>query len=287
MYIDNKWHTKWYGSTLGTLLVFVINITIYDWLYLSQYKGPYLLALKIIPLTCLIFQGLLYFSLYGFHYYASLVTSAFLFCLCGDILLAINNCSGLCSYFFVGGISFSIARLFMIVSLMVYPYSKYSNNISWEKISWGKSIILSIPSLTYGITAVVYFTISLSGKPIKIILLICSYICLMTCHTYAAAIRIWSLKIESNFPNIVNLIGVWLFCISDTLLLWNNFVFSSNVIVSIISLNFYWLAMSLISLSIIRNTTGFAAEKYGGRSLPLIINTIDINKKMISRYLHI
>ena len=250
----HKNHTVWFLLNLITLVIISITAITYD-IFLIKSDKIVLLILKIIPMFCLISTGISYFFLYSCHRYAVLITISFIFCLFGDILLAISN-----NYYFliIGGINFIIARIFMITALSTFPYGSVCNRSKKFNTSRRVKIISGSINALILLFIIGYYEVRVTY--IQLILIV-SYMLIVTLQNYISIIRIQAYN-ESLFPVIIAMIGTILFGISDILLFHSSFV-KSNIIIEIISIDFYWLGSYMIAISMVRNTKSFHFEKDG------------------------
>jgi hypothetical protein len=216
------------------------------------------LGLKISPiLSCILFI-ILYIFYYRLTIYSVFVLGSLFLCMFGDIFLGLYDpniediVNNKMIYFILGGSFFMVARILLIVTFMIKPFSRISL-IRHNKVNLMVShIVFTFPFLCFAIfncvrdpgfisfSTFVYLTFTF-GLP----------------QSYAY-LRVDSLNnievTESVYSCYIAFIGITLFNISDILLIISMFTNWLPPNSALLSDNIYWIAIYLITISIIRTS---------------------------------
>ena len=213
----------------------IIGIMIpYNYILISCPNSTIKLWLKPIPLFLLVANVFIYHLFFTINTYSLLIQLNFIFCLIGDILLMFffSPFNENFVFLFVGGSSFFIARIVLIVA--------FSNRIEAPE---PKNIaIFSIWSFVYVVFMLLYFATHLSNN--ILLLLISLYIVVM-----GVQLTFSFLQQVNTLSYFFSVLGTILFNISDTILLFCIFItplnYGENVLIS-----FYWISMYFNMISI-------------------------------------
>lgn len=229
------------------------------------------LVLKIFPVSILIALSFFYIIHYKFTYYAFLTSLVLFFCLLGDIFMSLfePSIAGQMSdkdfYLIMGGASFLTARIILI---FVFALNTEKNKHSTETIIsprkvlnsssnrfikykrlvfWISHICFNLPFVALGIIFLIFFKYS----EISIFVLIYFILGFGTQLSYAF-LRINAIPEESIVASIFGFVGMFCFNVSDVFLLTTLLTNLLPNYTIIISNYIYWLAMILITISIVR-----------------------------------
>lgn len=258
-------HKIFKGLSITSLLIVTCAAILYNY-YSSLLPDPPLKALfilKPIPITVLILNTLSYLFIYRMNTYALFMLVSFLFCLLGDLSLMVyipsdpkyDNIWSI----IIGGISFFIARLFMTVMFVLYPYktddSNYIGGLTLRKV-----IIVGLGSVFYTVFFTIYFNLH---SEIDWVMKtgISIYIVLMGAQLFTSAIRVGGFMVESAWPTIFGVAGTVLFTLSDTLMFWDLFI-EPIPYGGPVSIDLYWYGIYLLAISVVRSHSE-RTEKYG------------------------
>lgn len=222
----------------------------------------YRFALKPIPVSMMILNIFAYFIIYRMHFYALLIGVSLIFCLLGDILLMFYL-PGMDKYdnelfLIIGGVSFFIARGFMCLGFAVYPFRGKSERCIQAGIK--KTVIITILCFIYTVAIITYFVVHMDSGVIRILLPM--YFVMMGVNLEFSILRVGGFLEEIRGSQVKGALGTIIFTISDTLLFWGIFL---NPIPNgdAISICLYWLAMFLLTISVVR-TKNIVTERLGG-----------------------
>lgn len=243
--------------SLGIFIVIIFVSITYNCLTIIHHEFNGKIILKLIPTFTIMSMPIFYYCYYRITIYALLINLALFLCFIGDIFLSLYdpNISELevvkNAYLFLGGSSFLLARFLILLVMILYPASRVKL-ISYDLLPLIVShIIFNVPfiALTF-----IFFLSKNSSTAIYALIMI--YIILgFGLQLSYSFLRIKAISWESIYSSICGFCGVLLFNISDFLLLSTMFtpIFPEYCI--LISDNIYWLAMFLLSLSIVRSNT--------------------------------
>lgn len=266
------------------LLLFVISILIitsvsfYNYLSITHKMSSIKLGIKVLPVIISGFTVMAYFLIYRITIYSAFTLFYLFFCFIGDIFLGLYDPDilditddGSMYYYILGGSFFLMSRYVLTVKFMVKPWTEM-RLIKHDKIILLISHIVStLPFIGFGImfivlspdfvSASIMFYLSTGFGPLF------SY----------ALLRINGNNInnftstESKLSQWIAFTGVFLFNISDVLLLLGMFVKDIPSYMILISNNIYWLSMFLITVSVLR-TESESLEK--GINIYTVVSSI-------------
>lgn len=204
------------------------------------------IVLKVCPVSILMTLSFFYILHYKFTYYSFLTSIALLFCLLGDVFMALYDprlvaeISDRNFYLIMGGACFLIARIILVFV--------FGLGIKTRKfIILVSHICFSIPFVILGILFLVHFEYS----ELSIFVLIYFVLGFGIQLSYAF-LRINGIPRESIAACIFGFLGMLCFNISDIFLLTTMLTnLLPNYTINI-SNCIYWLSMVLITISIVR-----------------------------------
>ena len=166
------------------------------------------------------------------------------------------------SYFNIyGGLMFLIARIFIIIGLITYPYRKLRRNYKmFITLDFKKIMVFFVPSLLFSVGVGAFFATIIKSKIKGIMVFI--YFLIIGLHLFLSFYRLGEFKIESITFQVLAIIGTLLFTISDTMLILYMYLYKFPY-GDILSISFYWISMCFLSSSVIRNKNDIV-EKNGG-----------------------
>ena len=254
---------KLFTFVAGCILALILStVVLYDYTFVVNPTDLTLrFILKPIPVLLMVVITIAYMIIYRLHTYALLIQMSLLFSLMGDVLLmfyepTIPEYDNIL-FLITGGASFFIGRCIMALAFLVYPFNncKYNGTM---RIGMKKTIITSLVVCILMAPSIVVFVIYMKGSVLmKVVLPI--YILSMGLDLATATVRIGGYIDETLSSQVIALIGTIFFMISDYLLFWNLFL-GLIPYGDVISITIYWLAMYLITISIVR-TNSYEAEK--------------------------
>lgn len=238
-------------------------ITAFNYFTLSGSSNVSLkLSLKICPSIILLMLTIFYIMYYKNTIY-SFLTSIFLsFCLMGDVLLALyepklaGDVNNKTVFLILGGSAFLIGRIILLFAFALNKCKLINYNIKKMLIS---HVVFNIPFITLGVLNLVYNKF----KIISIIILLYAFFGFGFQLSYAF-LRINAIREESTYSSIFGFLGIFLFNISDVLLLSAVMFtpFFPDYVITI-SDDYYWLGLFLITISIVRYPkTSLEKENY-------------------------
>lgn len=254
-YILNKYkmeHRIYKIFAFVQLLIIIVLATLYDCFSLMNIAFDYRLAIKILPMIALMILTFAYMYIYRVTIYSALLMLSLILCSLGDIFIGLYDPSveyidkNKTVYFLVGGSCFLTSRILLAVMFAIEPYKKFKIiSHSWKSLLISHFLFMA-PFTVLGILNIVrqtsFVTISLFlymffGFGIQL-----SY----------AFLRINKLPDESPWSCIFAFTGMLLFNLSDILLFISMYTDWVSSYVILISDDIYWLAMYLISISVVR-----------------------------------
>jgi hypothetical protein len=238
-------HRNFNILAITSLFLIVIVGGFYNYVLLFHRIRCVLIALKPLPMIILIINTLLYFFMYRVNLYALIMLIAFYFCLAGDIILILPTQSTIT--LILGGLSFAIARGVMIIGLIIYPL-KVSKKVC-VKAKFKKIIILELSICGSFLGLGLYLCSGVGSNVMTLFVLL--YSTLMGIHAFFSAYRIGEIRSEPWRPQILTLVGTLLFCVSDSVLIFNMLIHKIPY-GDVISISIYWASMYILMLSIIR-----------------------------------
>lgn len=248
-----------------TVLVGIIIVSLFPF---YPYVGSFKVGVKVIPVILLLLQTVFYKFKYRCTGYACSLFNGFLFCLIGDILLGfVDTLSTKQDFilFIVGGLSFSVARICLIIGLHSHPYSG-SYGLSYTK---NRVMTCAVPTFIFIIGTIISFEFFRLGNMLMVTIADL-YLILSGLHVTVSFIRVNEFQHESIISSILAGIGSSIFTISDIILIWN--MLAGPVLsLDLLALYMYWLSMYLIGLSVIRNWKDENIEKLGNPNYTLLI----------------
>ena len=198
-------------------------------------------AIKSIPLSCLICLNLLYMLSYRANIYSILSMVSLILSLMGDIFLGLNKYN----FLIIGGASFLAARIIWGINWSLY-------NTKLIKYDIVKYIIIHVISfliyLGIGLSLLIYKTSSFTGFLFGYILIG------MPIPMSMAFLRIGKLSHESLYSTSFASAGILLFNVSD-ILLFIYMILELSEIVRYVSIVIYWVSMFLLTLSLVRTNS--------------------------------
>lgn len=237
-------HKIFFGTSIVCLVIIAIN-SIFYFKYCQDVNITF--ALKLIPTWLLISNVIIYFVIYRLNLYALLVIISLLFCMVGDILLFLVQIKLEKLILITGGLCFSIARSVICTALFLHPYSNHGDFVLMTK---RKILVNSLFPIVFLITFITIFACYIND--ISMLVMISFYILIMSIQLFIATLRIYGFEGESLISQILSLMSVICFNISDILLIHNMFM-TPWAYEDKISICFYWLSLFLLVISIVRN----------------------------------
>ena len=210
-------------------IIYLSLIIFYNIININQkFSCLVLCIVKFLPLSCIAIKCFIFFIYEFYKYkqknlYSLLMGISFIFCLIGDLFLALCIDKNLNSnvyyykqqlYFIIGGSSFGISRILMIILFIIHPYNKNFISISSLKL-----IVISL----FIYPGNIIFSIFLKINSIGIYFLIFIYILLIGTNVLFSLLRINNFKDEILLTSILAAIGSCLFMVSDFLLLYTKY----------------------------------------------------------------
>jgi hypothetical protein len=221
------------------------------------------LGMKISPVFACMTYVALYMYCYRITIYASFSLLSLFFCLLGDLFLELydpviesveNGETYRTFYFILGGGFFMFGRLLLMVIFMIKPFTRISLIRQHSNIKIILShIIFTIPFLVFGVYNWIREPNFISG---------CTFIYLVVSFGLPASyayLRIGALNNleevkESKVSCYIAFCGINIFNFSDLLLIISMFTNWLPSYTGLISDVFYWLAMYLLTISVIRTS---------------------------------
>jgi len=245
---------------LSALLACLISVfaSLYVYFTLNGENIGLRLGIKISPvLSCMVYV-ILYCLYYRFTVYSCFTFLSLILCMLGDLFIGIydptleNSVNNKMIYFILGGGFFMIARILFMVIFMIKPFARISL-IRHDKL---KTILLHInctlPYLIFAIYNWIRESNFISG---------CTFIYLTLCfglpisYAYLRIGVLDNLEVkESEISCYIALFGMTFFNISDILLIVSMFTDWLPASTGLVSDVIYWLAIYLLTISIIRTS---------------------------------
>lgn len=232
-------------------------VVTYNYLAIRDIDPDIRWAVKVSPVAIYILFTMLYILLYRITVYSILTLSILFTCMLGDIFIEIydipfeNFIDNPTLYFILGGISYFIARILLTGLFMLKPYNKISR-IYHEKVRIITCHLLFVSAyIALAITVLVirFNTVS-----------ICVAIYLMIGFGFAqsyAFLRIGAVRNlkyeESVLSSCLGFISICLFNISQLFIIISTYTKILPWYIKLISCNIYWVALALLTISIIRS----------------------------------
>lgn len=251
-------------------LISILFVTLYDYFVLIEDEVRLKIGLKVTP----VLLNMLYITLYIFFYrltiYSSVLLLSLFLCLLGDISLGVYDPSikiihnidkhDNLGYFLIGGCFFLLARLLLTLIFALRPYDRMILIHFQKKKLIISHVLFSAPFILLAIINLIFIK-DLRSVGI-LIYIICSFGFPMS---YAFLRMLYPLQeiLESFYSCLSAFIGISLFNLSDLLLfVYLLYPSSGNTlntinnpkVLDIISINIYWLALYLITISVIRSS---------------------------------
>lgn len=237
----------------------------YDYYIITQPENLTVhFVLKPVPLTCMLVIAISYLLLYGSNIYGIFMTSSLVLCLLGDVLLMLYI-PEVPEYSYkvvllVGGGSFFIARLFLLLGFSLHPnnlkcYKSVESQRSYNSCSelgrWGviKLILAGTTSILYTIGIMTYFILHTTGVLQFVLPFYCS---MMGLNLFTAMLRVREFPEDETLSSqLKGTFGIILFTLSDTILFFD--LFTHNVIYgNVVAISLYWIGMYFLTISLKR-----------------------------------
>jgi len=236
----------------ASFLILVVLATLYNCFSLMNIAFDYRIAIKILPMIVLMILTFVYMYIYRVTIYSVLLMFSLTLCSLGDIFLGLYDPSveyidkNKTVYLIVGGSCFLTTRVLFAVMFAIEPYKKFKIiSHSWKALLTSH-ILFMIPFTILSILNIVRET-----SFVTIILFLYMFFGFGVQLSYAF-LRINKLDDESIWSCIFAFIGMGLFNLSDILLFISMYTHWVPSYVTLISDDIYWLAMYLISISVVR-----------------------------------
>ena len=235
----------------------IMSVTLHNYFFMKQED---IVFLKAAPVAIMISLLIGYFFIYEFTIYSSGLTFGMVFCLIGDVLLALydpskddNSSINKTVFLLIGGVFFLFGRLLFTFIMMVKPYRRLVViRYSWKLLLISHLVCVSI------FTALGLFNAIFNPSLISISTLFYLFLGFGLPMSYAI-LRLnpmLSLNDHESRESIVaksfSLVGIVLFNLSDLLLLTVMFTDWLPTYCTLISDDMYWCAMYLLTISVVR-----------------------------------
>lgn len=250
-------------SLILEAILLIALVVLYNYFAFTEINLEIKLLLKVFPLLSLMLIVILYFQIYRLTIYSLGILASLLFCVIGDFFVGLYQKETIfvsneqSVYFILGGGFFLFARLLLCVVFIVKPY----RNFSLIKFPYKKTFICHIifvfPFIILGILELIY-----DQTLVSVSIFLYSFFGFGFTLSYSF-LRIGQLSNnnsdseieieESKISSLVAFIGILLFNFSDIILILSLINIIPEFFI-IISDNIYWLAMYLLTASIVRSS---------------------------------
>ena len=238
---------KWFNRTaILTGILALADIICYNVLSYKEISPAGQFWTKLVPIPLFLLLPVIYQMVYKINTYSMLIIIGLSFCWIGDLFLLFYSPqnSKTLIYFYLGGISFFLARCFWIFMLFLFPEGG-CYFLRYDKNKLGVTLLVSETVYT-GFGIFFYFN---SHQPVLRTLILIYFILGFGPPVSLAYLRIGGLSQETFRASVLTFAGLLCFNFSDTILF---FSLLSKIIPlkwSFLSNNIYWTAMYLLALS--------------------------------------
>jgi hypothetical protein len=282
-------HKKYCILSLITLGFLLLSMGIHNYFVIQGATLPIRITLKLVPLLFLFLLLISYFFIYRLTIYTVLILSILILCFLADILTALYDPSLIeCNnnkrfYFIMGGSVFFVARILLTLLLAIKPY-KQLKLIPYNRSKLLCSHILcfvlfgaigSIPLIfeinTFNILIFIYILLGF-GIPFSYSILKLSKNDQST-QNGEINMETDTEMDESTLTIVASILSIFLFNLSDYLLL---FTLSIKIIPDsfiLISNDLYWLSLFFLVFSSVRSPHFYIEKGYRYLQLNLTLDS--------------
>ena len=241
---------------LTVFLLTLLFAILYDVFTIKYHEFYGKLMIKLLPTFFMMSIPIFYYIYYRITIYSLFIHITLFFFLLGDIFIGLydstipynsilqtyNNI-----YLILGGSSFLFGRFLILFAMMLYPASRF------KMIKYETSTLLIIHFI-FVIPSIAISFLFINKEKVLITISVILYIVLgFGFQLSYSFLRISTIDWESKYSSIFAFIGVFLFNLSDFLLLMTMFTkyFPSYFI--LLADNIYWLSILLLAISVVRS----------------------------------
>ena len=267
----NMEHRIYKILAFASLLIIIVFASLYDCFEVINLASDYRIAIKVSPMIILMILTFTYMCIYRVTIYSSILLMSLFLCSLGDIFIGLYDPSvayidrNKMVYFIVGGSCFLITRLLFALMFAIEPYKKFKIILYSTQRLILSHVIFMIPFTIFGI-----LNITRQSSFVTIALFLYMFFGFGIQLSYAF-LRIGKLPDESIWSSIFAFIGMGLFNLSDILLFISMYTDWVPKYVTFISNNIYWVAIYLISISVVRSPHEYIEK--GKTYLPISFTT--------------